>query len=389
MIDPTTENRIDPESRRSERGSGLMLAILVVATMFTLIATSFIFLQQAKVSIHRQLSYDGQTLNAAQAGLIDGISWFRRQQVQPVGSFSPVRDLSSSPPINDTDDASIGLVREYEISDLGNVWGRYEVRVTETDDVSDKRGKNSTGAVWELTSHGIVYVRRDESQSFDQYPNSVITRAVARSEIQRLTLVPPANAAINAQRGDAVNTQSKTRVFGNGNVGIAYPPSTGSPVVGGLLAGSPTQSNASPYNDSILSVFGVTRQELVGMADVRVSSVSDLPPQIPDMAIVVINGNATFDSARPLRGVGVLVVFGSLTIASNSASVFNGLIYVEDDYVQGAPSSVTGSIIVGGDVDINGASDFSEVNYDGGILTQIQRHLGQYRFTRNQVFSRK
>ncbi len=375
-------------NRAAERGSGMMLAILIIATMFTLIATSFIFLQQAKYSINRQLSYDGQTLNAAQAGLVDALSWFRRQSLQPVATFSPVRNDSASPPVNETDDAAVGLVREYEISELGNVWGRYEVRTSEIEDVSDERGKDATGAVWQLTSRGIVYVRRDASKSFDQYPNSVISQAVARTEIQRLTLVPPANAAISADRGDGIDTESNTRIFGNGNIGIAYPPSTGSPSVAGEIKGSPAQSTADPYNSSISAVFGVTQQELLGMADVRVSSVAELPDQIADMSIVVITGDATFTSARPLRGVGVLVVFGDLELQADSKSVFNGLIWVDGDYTQGAPSSVSGSIVCTGDVDIEGASDFSEVNYDPGILSQIQKHLGQYRFTRNQVFSR-
>ena len=93
-----------PADRHSERGSGLMLAVLVTATMFALIATSFVFLQEAKVSINRQLSFDGQTMNAAQAGLIDTLSWFRRQQTQPVTQFSPALNANGSPPVNETDE---------------------------------------------------------------------------------------------------------------------------------------------------------------------------------------------------------------------------------------------------------------------------------------------
>ena len=107
------------------------------------------------------------------------------------------------------------------------------------------------------------------------------------------------------------------------------------------------------------------------MADVKASSVADLPEDLPAMSIVVVQGDAVFTDAQPLNGVGVLVVFGDLTIPANSNSAYNGLIYVDGDYKQGAPSSISGAVIVTGDVVIQGSSDFSEVNYDPGILSQI------------------
>ena len=65
-----------------------------------------------------------------------------------------------------------------------------------------------------------------------------------------------------------------------------------------------------------------------------------------------------------------------------------GLLYVDGTYTQYAPSSISGSVIVTGNVYIKGTSDFSEINYDPTILGQIQKNLGQYRFTRNQSFGR-
>ncbi|ANM29590.1 hypothetical protein ABI59_08370 [Acidobacteria bacterium Mor1] len=366
----------------------MLLAILVMATMFGLIAVSFVFLQSAKQSISQQLAYEGQTTNAAQAGLVDTLSWFRRQTVQPVSSFAPVLDATASPPVNETDDASVGLVRQYEISDLGNVWGRYEVRISEVADVSQQRGKDNAGSVWELTSHGYVYIQHDDTKSYDESPNRILTQVEARTEIQRLTLVPPANAAINADRGDAVSTASSTRIFSDGNIGIAYPNSTGSPSRSGEVKAAILQSTVADYNSEISAVFGVSQQELIAMADIRAASAADLPDSLPGMSLVVITGNATFTSAQPLSGVGVLVVFGDLTLSAGSASSYNGLIYVTGDYTQGAPSSISGVVIAKGDVAIQGSSDFSEVNYDQSILSQIQRSLGQYRFTRNQTFTR-
>ena len=48
----------------------------------------------------RALTYQGQALNAAQAGLTEGVSWFRRQTLQPVTTFQPVQNLAATPPID-------------------------------------------------------------------------------------------------------------------------------------------------------------------------------------------------------------------------------------------------------------------------------------------------
>ncbi|RMF75838.1 MAG: hypothetical protein D6738_02850 [Acidobacteria bacterium] len=373
--------------RDDQRGSGAMLAVFLLGTLFILISTGLLLVQISQSGLKQQLRYHGQAVNAAQAGLVDGLAWFRRQTTQPVATFAPQRDLTATPPVNETDDPTIGIVREYVVDANGLVWGRYEVPISGVVDVTTNRAKSGTGTVWALESRGYIYVRSDPSKRFDQPPNRVISRAVARSEIQRLSIVLPANAAINAYRGDAVSTQTRTRVYGDNDIGIAYPASTGTPSTSGELQGSPTRSQVDPYNDSLSAVFGVTQSELVAMADIVVNSTSELPAKLPDMALIVINGNATFNAARRMTGTGVLVVFGNLLVEANSYSNYNGLIYVTGTYTQNAPSQVSGSIISQGAVSIRGTGDFSEVFYDEAVLDQIKRHMGQYRFNRNQQIS--
>ena len=53
------------------------------------------------------------------------MGWFRKSPTQPVATFAPVRNLSVSPQILETNDPDIGLMREFQIS--GPIWGRYEV----------------------------------------------------------------------------------------------------------------------------------------------------------------------------------------------------------------------------------------------------------------------
>ncbi len=364
-----------------------MLAVFILGTLFVLISTGLVLVQMSQSGLKQQLRYHGQAVNAAQAGLVEGLAWFRRQTTQPVATFAPQRDMTATPPVNETDDPSIGIVRDYEVDANGSVWGRYEVPLTGVVDVTAERAKTGTGTVWALESRGYIYIRRDPALPWDQAPNVVISRSVARSEIQRLSIVLPASAAINGARGDGVTTETRTRIYGGSDIGIAYPPGTGNPSTAGELTGSPTRSQVDPYADGISAVFGVTQSELVAMADIVVGATSELPAKLPDMALIVINGNATFTAARRMTGTGVMVVLGDLTIDANSYSNYNGLVYVTGDYVQNAPSQVSGSIIGRGAVTIRGTGDFSEVFYDEPVLSQIRRHMGQYRCNRNQQFS--
>jgi hypothetical protein len=115
---------------RTERGQALIAVIVAVSLVLGLLLTVLTITTYSGRAVSRQLTYYGQTINAAQAGLTEGLSWFRRQTDQPVKAFVPVRNLNATPPINDTDDPNIGLVRDYEINAQGRVWGRYELKKT-------------------------------------------------------------------------------------------------------------------------------------------------------------------------------------------------------------------------------------------------------------------
>ena len=157
-------------------------------------------------------------------------------------------------------------------------------------------------------------------------------------------------------------------------------------ILDGELTGNPARSQVDPYNDEMQEVFGVSQNELIAMADMVVTSVSDLPTRIPDMTLVVVNGNATFDATHRMTGSGIIVVLGDLTVSKNSYSSYSGLIYTTGDYIQYEPSQVNGALVSKGKAELKGSSDFSEFFYDDLILAQVQRHMGQYRFNRNQQF---
>jgi hypothetical protein len=357
----------------------------------------------------------GQAEAVAEAGLVDAYAWFRRQTVQPVTTFSPRRDLAATPPVNETDDASIGLVREYEI--LPSLWARYEVRrsvagepfvdadasgryeageaftdsngngqrdaESETRDVSVERGLPGAGGAWRLVSHGFVFRRPRADLPLGSGPNSRLAAAHAVTEIRRLTITPPATAALCVRTGANVQIGSRVRVLGGTRGGVIHTTGTGSPsIVGAEITGSPAVGTVPAFSDSVPSVFGVTLGELKGMAEASYADPLSVPPSVGEYTLTVISSNVTFDSARPLRGTGIVVVVGDCTLSSGSNSFFNGLLYVTGRLTVRAPAYLRGTIVVGGVANLSGTGgDYAEIDYDSGILVNLLTLMGQYRRT--------
>lgn len=408
---------------KNERGQALFATIVGISLVLLLLLTALTITQNSGAILAKQLTYQGQALNAAQAGLTEGLSWFRRQSTQPVATFAPIRDLTATPPIDDTETQSIGLVRSYQISGPGRIWGRYELQktgftpATNTIDITLQRGKKGVGIVWQLESIGTVYVNNDPTKAYNAAPNVVLARATLRSEIQRLGLNLPTTAALCVSRSDRVNLQNtNVRIIGGSKGGMAWvnSPTPYVPIGSGYastVSGTPATSSgitAAPNKFTIPMIFGVTLQELLGMADIVVPDVATLaanfptinpatglPQSLPPMTLIVLNnpgGTFTFTQTQPLNGTGILVVLGNLTIAANSASVFNGLIYVQGAYTQLQPSSVNGSVIVTDatpapangtrTVIMSGAGEWPQIKYDGGLLSYVARRMGLYNTTR-------
>jgi hypothetical protein len=158
-------------------------------------------------------------------------------------------------------------------------------------------------------------------------------------------------------------------------------------VVRGL---TPTKTNSAAAYD-IQAVFAVTPQELQGLADVNVTTVTDLPNPLPAMNLIIINGPAVFDNKRPLTGSGILVVYGDLTVSVGSNSNWSGVIYCTGNLVINEVTQVSGAIIAANNsssatVAINSGTDISEADYDPAIITQINSQMGQYRFSRSKYW---
>lgn len=376
--------------RPSERGAALIIVIFAATLILLMLMTALTITRTSGLTVARQLSSQAQAMSTASAGLTEALSWFVRQRQQPVTTFNPVVDTGTcthTPPhvplAYDSEDPAVGIVRSFEIASKGSVWGRYEVRKSGVKDVSQRRGKPQAGTIWQVESEGIVYVRNDASKGPAVAPNFVLARRTMKVDIQRLGLQLPANAALSALAGADVNIIQPSRIQGGSSgIGAAYPPSTGAPSGNGTISGSPAQSvTGAPF--TIDQIFGVTANELVAMADIVADDEKQLPNPLPEMSLVVIRGNATFNGKRPLQGSGVLVVLGNLILNPQSNAFYSGVVWVGGNFVVTPPGVISGSVVANRGVQVAGGSDVAEINYDAAILDQIRQQMGNYLFSRS------
>jgi hypothetical protein len=379
--------------RRKQAGSLLVWSLFALVVLTGILFAGMDHLRASSVATETRFRAQGQALDLARAGIVDAYAWFRRQATQPVSTFAPVRNLAAVPPINETDDPAVGLVREFQISP--GYWGRYEVRLFSDRngngrqdtgegvfDATTLRGLGGTGTVWHIEAQGYVYKRVSSAVAWNVLPNERVSGAVVASEVRRLSLVPPGAAAACCSRGDRVTVGARGRIDGNDCAGAVFPSTTGSPTSTGELTGTPNSGSVPGYDASWNAVFGVTADELKALASVRQPGTQALPNPFPENGLIFVEGNMTVTSAAPLNGTGILVVDGNLTIAANSASYFTGLIYVTGNYAQSAPSTVRGSVVVGGTLNVTGAADFAELTYDHGVIDTLLQEIGTYRVSK-------
>ncbi len=401
--------------RARERGVALIWALFASIVIAGIIFTGTdSFLAVSKMG-QAEFSADGQARAVAEAGLVDALAWFRRQTTQPVTTFAPGRNLTLNPPLNETDDTTLGLVRDYEI--MPSLWGRYEVlkpvaAESWTDsnanglydygetfvdsnsngrrdparnlrDISTERGFAGAGSVWLVESRGTVYRRPNLAQPLGVGANVRIASVVLASEIRRMVIVPPAAAALCVKTASGVVLGTRTRVVGGTKGGLVTKASTGTAnTTAAELTGSPAKGTVTTYDDTVPTVFGASLDEIKAMSDASYVLPENFPARIGDYTLNIIGGAVTFDAVRPLRGTGVVIVDGNATFNAGSNSFFNGVLYVKGNLVMRAPIYMRGTIIVTGTVDVAGSGgDYTELNYDAAIVGSVLTILGQYRFS--------
>ncbi|MDD5687166.1 MAG: hypothetical protein PHE88_04955 [Elusimicrobia bacterium] len=392
----------NPNNHKSNKGVALLTVVVLLFAVMILILTGAQLITNSYRESKQQQNTVAEAENVAKSGLVDAISWFKRQEAQPVhnSSHSPLHsweDGAFNPKEVklDTIDENMGLVKEYELSENGIRWARYEVkRQSETivpdaaQDITAERfngtEQKGDGLAWSIVSTGYVY-RRKAAIPFNIFPNEIVAKCKMSTEIIRMNLQIPACAFIVKDGGTAghetVNLFPNGRING-GSSGTACGRFLGQPPLlsGGTVIGSSLYSVV--LNDpTIKYVLGISTIELKSLADFTVGSVNSLPNPLPDMSLIYIDGDATFDLSRPLKASGVLVVNGNLTVSAGSSSLFSGLIYVSGTITINPPCDITGCVIAYSGLTLNNlsTSDITEIDYDNNILTAVRQRICQYR----------
>jgi len=374
----------------------LFAVMIIVLTGAQLISTSF---KETKY----QQNFVAEAENVARAGIVDTISWFRRQSTVVKSGPSPTPPHWIDEPFNpkyDADptksytiDENIGLVKEYQLSENGVKWARYEIKRQtnpavapyDSNAVHDITGsripskQDGDGLAWSIVSTGYVY-RKVGTGPFTSPPDILISRAKVSTEIRRIDITRPENSAVIVGNANNVVINKNGRIRGGiSNAGIAR--KSGSPTIDtrGEVTGNPPVAPANgTYDLSVIGIFGISDLELRSLAD-RCEVVFSTP--IPDMSLIYINGNATFTESKPLRSSGILIINGDLTIEEHSNSLYSGLIYITGNAVINTPCLISGCLIVNGSLTLSSSSatDVAEIDYDESWINTVIQQVCQYR----------
>lgn len=395
--------RIRPRER--QEGVALIMAIIFTIVVLGITFSGALVLRSHQRTTETNFVMHSQALMISKAGLSEGLAWFRRQVTQPVVDFEPQLDMAADPPLMDTIDPDIGIVREFRIS--GSLWGRYEVwkdwesdpdqdrlewrRQCQCSDVSTGRRERSAGAVWSIRSLGYVYRRNDENAAYNERPNSILAQESLTVEFRRLNLLLPGQAAMSIMDGNSAHINTQGRVQGGTKgAGIFYPSGSGTPTIGpkkdNRVTGSPALASSGTFYGEIEDVFGVDRETLRAMADFVVTAESEFPSPIPENAIVFCElSQITFDASRPLTGKGIVYIDAKVDINQGSNSAFAGLLYVDGPLKVREPSELRGAVVATGNVTVQGSGDFASIVYDDDVLNDLRKEMGQYRPSRGFV----
>src|SRR5262249_6074810 len=111
--------------RQGERGIALVFALFFTIIALGVTIAGTLFMRANRERLETAFASHGQAVEFARSGLVEALGWFRKQTAQPVTAFQPQLDETARPPVLDTSEPDVGIVREFQIS--GSLWGRYEV----------------------------------------------------------------------------------------------------------------------------------------------------------------------------------------------------------------------------------------------------------------------
>lgn len=404
------------KTHHAQQGMAVVMVLMLSALLMILITTGLSLVINTAKDTSQVFVVEGQVGNVAQAGLQDAVAWFKRHQpvkqdVCKDGAFAPQH--LSDPSLSDTDDASIGIVRDIQIKD--SVYGRYVVKRQAcpgaddphaAHDITLSKGKSTIcpgvyctnmdgtvkgeGAVWYLESQATVYIRNNYSKDADGVfttgpqdpPNRILRQGGGSIEISQLTVQPPGDAPLilTGTGSDNFNSNCSIRAGSSGTTAtsaIMYNGTNPNVTNLSVLPTGLTKKASSSQAITTNSVFSVSTSELRGMSDNVYTSLSQVPSSIK-FSITFLEGNFTFTNAAPLNGGGLLYVNGNLTLNDASNSTFSGVIFVNGHLTIGRDNQLSG-IVFAKDVNCNPGSPRAVVEYNPNLVTTVRQKLALYR----------
>jgi hypothetical protein len=374
-------------SARSGRQDG---SVLVWALFFVSLTTGILIAHSIELSANRrQLDTRYRRVDLAntiaESGLTDATAYLRRQAVQPVTAFAPQLDLGADPPVNETLDPSLGLVREFEVK--GNLWGRYEVRSSEAKDISASYGE-AAGRVWDVGARGYLFERRDASRPFDEAPNHVISSQTVCTELRGVPLRLPSTSSILVTFPTQVEMLGNATVDGRTGPAVGYKKPFGPaplPIFDVAITGTPIGQPILGLNLAMDRVVGMREDRLRNLADVTLTSPNQLRGRVVQDEIVYVPGDLLLDaSALSLRGRMLLVVGGNLLASANNNSDFRGVMFVKGWATLEGPFAFAGTMIAGGQIKVGGTADMVRVQSSPLDVSGLQAALARYRISKDR-----
>lgn len=285
---------------RPKQGSALVIAIIisVVIAILALVGTQLMLTDFQNVKQQQYLISNADSV--ARAGISDAIAWFMRQPNQPVksgyppttfawadGAFNP--QISTNPLNSDTIDASIGIVKQYELSDTNSLWARYEVhRQTNpavspynqfaVHDVSGERlagQQDGDGDVWYIPSYGYIYRNLNPALPYNTPPNQVVASSLVSTEILKVTLTLQVPVAYIVNNGGP-NGNPTVQINNNGRIyGGTYGCGRSSGANPQINAGATVTGTSAQYNPKSFMLTQHTVQYVLGVSTAQLRILSD------------------------------------------------------------------------------------------------------------------
>jgi hypothetical protein len=394
----------------------LLYAVVAVFLLAALVLAGSNRIEALERAADVRFAVDGQARQVAKSGLLHATAWLRSQPSQPVTAFAPARDLAAAPPVDETDDPAVGLVRSFQIAP--GLWGRYTVARGAQDEGYTDRNRNglydagepfddadgngrhtlawgardassrydeAPGMVWRLESLGEIFARPRADLALGEGPNARLAAVTIAADVRRSKSGLTATAALVTSEAEETKVKSKV-VLTSPTLGLGYRKLTGAPEIHskakiqaptphaglvGLREGDGSSDKGVKDPIQVEEVFGADLDAMKATADV-LRTVPAKPDKtepdivVPDMATMVVTVEPTksrkakglpgllkLKSKMAIGGRGILIIDADVEIYKDRCD-FEGLLFVTGRLTFES-SHVSGMVVAAGETEITGA----------------------------------